>query len=311
MREEIIYQIKSIYRDEMRVTGFHFGEGEKAVCIVGAMRGNEIEQLYTCTQLMQELKKLEEKGCIVEGKEILVIPSVNNYSINVSKRFWPNDNTDINRMFPGYNLGETTQRIAAGVFEKIQNYEFGIQFASFYLPGRYIPHVRVMNTGYQDMELAKEFGLPYAILRNPKPYDTTTLNYNWQIWNTKAFSVYNSETDEIDEQSASMAIAAVLRFLDKNGIIRYKAHKGYVTSLIHEENMCTVKSNSAGIFRSYVKPYGKVEQGEQLAEVIDPLRGDILETIAAPCDGVIFFAHKSPLVMAHTAVYKLIIAEEE
>ena len=35
--------------------------------------------------------------------------------MNIGKRFWSADNTDINRMFPGYNLGETTQRIAAGV----------------------------------------------------------------------------------------------------------------------------------------------------------------------------------------------------
>lgn len=311
MREEVIYSIKSIYRDTLRVTGFHFGEGEKSVCIVGCMRGNEIEQLYTCTQLVQELKRLEEKGCIVPGKEILIIPSVNNYSINVGKRFWPNDNTDINRMFPGYHLGETTQRIAAGVFDRVQEYEFGIQFASFYLPGRYIPHVRVMNTGYQDMELAKQFGLSYAILRNPKPYDTTTLNYNWQIWNTKAFSIYNSETDEIDEESARMAVAAVLRFLDRNGIIHFQSHKGFVTSLVHEEDLCTVKSNSAGIFRSYVRPNMAVEEGQRLAEVVDPLRGNILETIVAPRDGVVFFSHKSPLVMEQTAVYKLITEMED
>ena len=32
-----------------------------------------------------------------------------------------------------------------------------------------------------------DFGLPYAFIRTPRPYDTTTLNYNWQIWETKAF----------------------------------------------------------------------------------------------------------------------------
>ena len=34
--------------------------------------------------------------------EILIIPSVNHSSMNISKRFWATDNTDINRMFPGY-----------------------------------------------------------------------------------------------------------------------------------------------------------------------------------------------------------------
>ena len=60
---------------------------------------------------------------MIPGYEILVIPSANPYSMNIEKRFWPIDNTDINRMFPGYVKGETTQRIAGGIFEKIQDYQ--------------------------------------------------------------------------------------------------------------------------------------------------------------------------------------------
>ena len=84
-------------------------------------------------------------------------------------------------MFPGYNKGETTQRIASGVFAEISGYEYGIQFASNYIPGEFVPHVRIMTTGYEDVESAKSFTLPYIVLRNPHPYDTTTLHYNWQI----------------------------------------------------------------------------------------------------------------------------------
>ena len=120
MEKKIIYQIDSLYRDTFRVTGFEFGEGKKSVCIVGNTRGNEYQQIYTCAKLVQKLKQLENAGKIKEGHKILVIPSANPYSANVKKRFWPTDNTDINRMFPGYDLGETTQRIAAGVFEEIK-----------------------------------------------------------------------------------------------------------------------------------------------------------------------------------------------
>ncbi|WP_456008171.1 M14 family metallopeptidase, partial [Clostridium butyricum] len=142
MIKDIIFSLKSPYRDELKVTGYRFGKGEKAACIIGAIRGNEIQQLYICSQLVDALRKLEEKGHISKNNEILIIPSVNNYAMNIGKRFWALDNTDINRMFPGYTQGETTQRIAAGVFEKVQGYTYGIQFASFYMPGDFIPHVR-------------------------------------------------------------------------------------------------------------------------------------------------------------------------
>ena len=123
MKRETLYQIHSLYRDDFRVTSFTFGEGEKSLCVVGSMRGNEFQQIYACSRLIQRLKVMEEKGRILPGRQIMVIPCTNPYSANAKKRFWTIDNTDINRMFPGYDLGETTQRIAGGIFEKITDYE--------------------------------------------------------------------------------------------------------------------------------------------------------------------------------------------
>ena len=178
MEQKILFEIKALYRDDFRVTGFSFGHGEKSVCIVGSMRGNENQQLYACSQLIRKLRELEEKGRLEPDREILVIPCVNPYSMNIKKRFWSIDNTDINRMFPGYALGETTQRIAAGVFEAIKDYTYGIQFASFYMPGAFVPHIRMMKTGFENVDLARKFGLPYVVLHAPRPFDTNTLKYN-------------------------------------------------------------------------------------------------------------------------------------
>ena len=147
MNKRIIYELKGIYRDTFRVTGYEFGAGEKSVCIVGSSRGNEVQQIYCCSQLVKKMKQLEDEGRISEGHKILIIPSINPYSMNIQKRFWSTDNTDINRMFPGYDMGETTQRIADGVFREISEYQFGVQFTSFYMPGDFVPHVRLMDEG--------------------------------------------------------------------------------------------------------------------------------------------------------------------
>ena len=94
------------------------------------------------------------------------------------------------------------------------------------MPGDFVPHIRIMNTGYQTASLGNLFGLPYVVMRKPTPIDTTTLNYNWQIWETNAFSIYTKETDEVDEQSAQEAVAAVLRYLSRVGLLRYTATAG-------------------------------------------------------------------------------------
>ena len=306
MIKESLYTFKSPYRQDMHMYGYHFGRGEKSACIVGAIRGNEVQQLYICSKLVQRLKELEQKGAIASGKCITVIPSVNHYSMNVGKRFWPSDNTDINRMFPGYNLGETTQRIAAGLFEAVKGYEYGIQLASFYIPGDFVAHVRMMDTGYQNASLANLFGLPHVVIRKPRPIDTTTLNYNWQVWESNAFSVYTNKTDSIDEQSAQQAVSAILRFLNRMGILRYNCHGGFISSTIHEDELMSVVSDVPGIFLRRKNAGEEVQVGDVLAEIIDPLEGEIREQILAPSDGVIFFAHDEPLVMEHSTVFKLI-----
>ena len=306
MKKEILFTLKSPHRDDMRITGYKFGKGDKAACIVGAIRGNEIQQLYTCSQLIKTLTKLEQRGAISKDREILVIPCVNPHSMNIGKRFWTMDNTDINRMFPGNINGETTEKIASGVFEQVKGYAYGIQFASFYMPGEFIPHIRMMETGYQSPSLANLFGLQYVLIRKPKPFDTTTLNYNLQLWNTNAFSLYTNATDQIDEVSAKHAVVAVLRFLTRMGVIKYNSHSGYIASVLQEEDLLSVKTTTGGIYRRLKNPGDGVERGDVLGEIIHPYEGEVLEQVISPTDGIIFFAHTSPLVMENVVAYKII-----
>lgn len=310
MEKKIIYQTNSLYRAPFQVMGYTFGNGEKSVCIVGNIRGNEVQQIYTCAKLVKKFKNLEEQGRIREGHQILIIPSMNPYSMNSKERFWPTDKTDINRMFPGYSLGETTQRIADGIFQEIKDYKYGMQFASFYMPGRFTPHVRMMQTGYENMEMAKEFGMPYVVLRKIRPYDTTTLNYNWQIWETNAFSIYTTSTTEIDKNSAKEAIKSILRFLAKQGIVDYAVKGGYHSQVLVDADMVSVRTKTAGIFENKVHVGEEISKGQILARIIDPLDGEEKETLKSPIDGVVFFAHNEPLSYANTAVFKLIPMEE-
>ena len=301
-----LYRLESPFREDMVVRGYQFGKGEKAACIVGPMRGNEIQQLYICSQLIQRLKELEANGCISAGKQILVVPSGNVYSMNVGRRFWGMEETDINRMFPGNAHLDTAERIADGILQQIKDYSFGIQLASFYMSGEFVPHVRMMETGFQNASLANLFGLPYVVVRKPSPIDTKTLNYNWQDEMTAAFSVYTNQNTQIDEVSARQAVAAVLRFLKRMGLIRYESHSGYISHVIYEKDLSDVPANRAGIFRGKVHAGDDVRYGNEMAEIIDPYDGTVREKILAPTDGIVFFAHTEALICEKDIAYRLI-----
>ncbi len=306
MKKELLFKMSSPHRDDFRIYGYRFGSGKKSLAIVGAIRGDEIEQQYTCASLVKRLSALESNGALVEGYEILVIPSVNHFSMNIGKRFWSMDNTDINRMFPGYDKGETTQRIAAALFDSVKDYRYGIQLASYYIPGGFIPHVRMLKTGFQSEHEASFFGLPYVYLKEVMPYDTTLLNYNWQIWETKAFSLYTGHTAKIDDDSANNAVEALLRFMTNIGVLNASVRPGYHSELIEDANIVTIRTNTSGMLHKLKRAKQSVKEGDLLAEVIDPYDASIREQIISPVDGVLFFHHDNPLIIEGARVFQVI-----
>ncbi len=325
MRKVKLFTIDALpYRQPIPVYGYRFGSRKKTLAVMGAIRGDEVQQMYTAARLVRRLAELEEQGAFAKDCGVMVVPCAGQFSMNVSKRFWPLDNTDINRMFPGYDEGETTQRLAARVFNALQGYRWGVHLASFYLPGDFVPHVRIVDTGYQPNEEGLDFGLPYLLIRKPHPYDTTTLNYNWQVWETRTFSVYSRTTDRIDEESAEMAVDSILYFLAKKGMLPYKhpesvlqflSEKGMLgcglpegskTKTVKEENLVNVHNKKGGILMRYHHPADFVKKGNLLAEIIDPYTTEIQEKILAPADGILFFAHHAQLIAGHSIVFRLI-----
>lgn len=318
MKRELVFELEAPYREPMRITAFRFGDcdtpAHKNSCaIVGATRGNESQQIYTCAHIVEKLTELEAEGCIVPGRQIAVLPTLNTRSANTAKRFWPMDDTDINRMFPGYDLGETTQRIAYHAFEYVKPFEYGIQFASYYMPGEFMPHIRMMRTGYEDPADAVLFGLPYLYIRDTRPYDTTTLNYNWQVFGTKAFSLFSGKTDALDEAATELSVHAVLRFLQGVGILTEQAEVPTLISrpparIINKQDLTVVQAAHGGILRRVRHAGDMVRKGDELGFVHDPLDNHVCQTLRSPANGRVFFVHRNPFVYENTIAYRILRA---
>ncbi|MCM1272446.1 MAG: succinylglutamate desuccinylase/aspartoacylase family protein [Clostridium sp.] len=306
MNKEVIFSMNTAFRGEYVIHGYSYGRGEQSACIVGAMRGNEYQQLYICSLLAKKLAELEAQGSIASGKEILLIPTLNYSSMNAKKKRWISDDSDINRSFPGNPKGPATSRIAATLLERIKNYSYGIQFSSFYLQGRSIPHVRMMATGKESASLANLFGMPYVVTGENRAFDKVTLNYNLQLQGTQAFSVYSSTTETIDDASANMAVSSVLRFLTRMGIIKYDCHGGYISTIINESALVSIKADEAGFFRKLVEVDSEVKRGQVLAEIVNPMDGSVKAEIVASTDGIVFFVQDAPMVFQNVVVYKII-----
>jgi len=83
-------------------------------------------------------------------------------------------------------------------------------------------------------ESLSDFGLHYGMIRIPQPYDTATLDYNWQIWGCQAYSLFSTYTEHIGKQSTQTAVNAVLCFFIAKQIHKLVLHGGMHTRIVME-----------------------------------------------------------------------------
>lgn len=321
MIQQTVAELALPYRDPFAIQSFSFGiddagkalgEGaditgfERAACFIGGLRGDEVQQTFICARLVARLTEMEQAGLLAPGKLVTVVPCANPASMGIGWRFWPGDKTDINRMFPGYGKGEATQRVAAALFGHLSGYRYGVHFSSFYLQGDFLPHVRVMRGPGADGNNGDDFGLPYVLHHVPGSFDTTTLHYNWRLWDTEAYTLYTKETELVDADSAEMLVRSSLRFLHARGIMLQSDHRGYRSTQLGEWALVPVQANTGGIFCPHVQLGDVAREGGVLATVIDPLNGSEKETLLAPCEGSVFYKARTPLINEQTLAFQIV-----
>ena len=306
MKKIEILKLESLSRAPMLVEGYLFeGSDPEApsVAVVGAMEGATTLPLYSASKLVDFLRNKLGTGKILG--DILVIPSVNHYALNINERFWPLDKTDINMMFPGYGLGETTQRIAHKLFEAIRGYDYGIVLETRSDLATCLPYVKLYKTGYEDIESARRLGLRIIHHREPESIETVSLQYNWQLWGSKACSVVCPHQPLIDPESARIILDSLINFLNNSGIIRYETFNGYDSTVVTRERIEVVQSPHSGIFIPTKKPGMTVSKDETIGKIVHALEGEVVHRFLAPCDGMITCTYMHSLIFENAVAYRI------
>lgn len=306
MQKIEILRIESLSRAPLVIEGYLFkGTSAKApkVAIVGAMEGDSILPLYCASSLVDFFKnKIDKKK--IKG-DVLIIPSINHYAFNTGKRFWPLDNTNINTMFPGYNLGETTQRIAHKLFEVLNNYDYGVILEKRQDPVNCLPYIKLFNTGFEDLKGAKKFGLKFIHHKPLESIDTVTLQYNLQVWEKKAYTIVCPTRNFVDKTVSSQINQSILRFMNKSKIIDFSIFNAYESTIIQKDEIKVMKSPKSGIFISADLPGSYVNKDQVIGYLQDSLEGNIIHEFKSPCDGMITCIFNESLIYQNAVAFRV------
>ena len=113
-----------------------------------------------------------------------------------------------------------------------------------------------------------------------------------------------------DGASFEEAINAVLSFLNKQGIIQYRCHEGFISQFIEGHSLMNVKSATAGIFIRHADVDSRVKKGDVIAEIMDPYTGETADRVIAPQNGIVFFHVNQPLIYSQTPLFRIIPTDD-
>ena len=93
-------------------------------------------------------------------------------------------------------------------------------------------------------------------------------------------------------------------------MIRYPGYEGYLSRVVDDSQLATVRAQAAGFFECKVSVGDQVEKGELLAQILDPFDGSLRSNILSPVDGTILFAQDEAMTYDSTALFKIVLQEE-
>jgi len=101
----------------------------------------------------------------------------------------------------------------------------------------------------------------------------------------------------------------MIRFLCKKGIVDLPIFESSRGNIITNDTIEVIKSGSAGLFDSLVPIGENVVHGQPLARIYHSLDGSLLQTIIAPCDGIISCRYDYPLIFQNAIAFRVIRLE--
>ncbi len=270
-----------------------------ALFVSAAVHGDEING----TEIIRRLLKLPELESL--SGALIAIPIVNVYGFAAQKRYLP-DRRDLNRSFPGSASGSLAARLAhIFMTEVVARSTHGIDLHTGSLHRSNLPQIRACLDDPETLRLAHSFGAPVIMdsaLRDGSLREAVRSR-------SLPMLVYEAgEALRFDEVSIRAGVHGVLSVMRALEMLPAAKPSSRVMEPFVARGSTWVRAPSSGILSTRVPLGAKVEAGEVLGDVSDPL-GDTAVNVCAPETGVVIGRINLPLVnegdaLFHIAVFK-------
>lgn len=266
-------EVIETFQEGIELNGYRIGAGHPSIVITGGIHGDEQTGSYTAKLIWEKLQHETLLG------EVVIYPVCNMSAAKARRRRAPEDDLDLNRIFPGAPDGSYSQRLASRIWQATEGFDY---LLDLHCCGLYGSTYSMHCYSYYDFaeELCRAVGVKTVI--HSKGTRGQLYIEACEERNQKGLLIEmpgGQPGGVINEAAAEELADQVIGYLKYIGIVRG------IASLSQEVVFCGCLNKEAkaplnGICRPEVAPGTYVKKGDVIARIDD-------FEFRAPCDAVV------------------------
>lgn len=280
---------------------------QKRISIVTGIHGDELEGQYVCFELIRRIREESEH---LQGI-VDIYPAMNPLGIDSITRGIPAFDLDMNRLFPGDIEGNMTEYLAAGIVEDLSGSDVVIDIHASNIYLTEIPQIRI-NELHEDVlvPLAKETNVDFIWVHGASTVLESTLAYSLNSTGTPTLVVEMGVGMRITKEYGDQLVEGIFHLMEVMGIWTGKTKEPRKPILSKDpDDVSFLNASTGGLFVPKVKHWQEMKKGELIGQIIDPLRGEVLDEVISPVDGILFTIRDYPIVDEGSLIGRLLRKE--
>ena len=278
----------------------------KRICIVTGIHGDELEGQYVAFLLNRRLQEHPE----YLHATVDIYPALNPMGINTIQRGVPLFDLDMNRIFPGESDGPAAEFLAEKIIRDVTGADIAIDIHASNIFLRELPQVRISEeTADRLVPLAKQLNIDFVWIHAAATVLHSTFAHSMNTLGTHCLVVEMGVGMRLTRSYGEQLTEGILNLMKTQGMWDGPTHCTH-TPIVSKDEVAFLNANAAGIFMAEAQHSGRVQSGQLLGIIADPLTGEIREQVTAPTDGLLFTLREYPVVYPGSLLARILTGGE-
>lgn len=284
------------------------GGNGKRISIVTGIHGDELEGQLVCYEVAKRIRENPEK---LKGT-VDIYPAMNPLGIDSITRGIPGFDLDMNRTFPGVSDGAMTEYVAKKIVKELEGSDLCIDIHASNIYLTEMPQIRI-NTLHKEklVPLAKEANVDFIWVHGANTVLESTLSYSMNSIGVPTLVAEMGVGMRLTPEYGEQLTIGIFHLMEIMGI--WEDEPISVREPIISEDpdeICYLNAPVSGLFLKKKNHNVMVKKGEEICQILNPFTGEIIESIKAPANGLLFTIREYPVVDEGALLARIMIRED-